>query len=84
VAESIDRALAELRALRALRVRAEERRLEADDWPVVKAVLAELIDKAEPGQEVVIFDLAEEDGQSGEQVERSPDPQRPASRNRQH
>jgi hypothetical protein len=83
VAESIDRALAELRALRALRMRVKERRLDADDWAVVSAVLAKQIDEAEPGQEVLVFELAEEDGQSGEKAERSPGPQSSASRNRQ-
>jgi hypothetical protein len=62
VAERIDLMLAELRALLG---RIDEHRLEADDWAVVDALVAELIEQAEPGKEWVVVELSEEEKDSG-------------------
>lgn len=50
--------LAELRA--GLR-RVEQRRLEDGDWAVVRALLSELIEQAEPGQQSATIELSDED-----------------------
>ena len=62
-----ERLAARLAELRAVLVRVEQRRLEADDWAVVNALLSELIDQAEPGQQqwLTIEPLDEEEASSG-------------------
>jgi len=69
MAEDIYRKLSDLRALLG---RIDQRRLEADDWAVVNALISEVIDQAEPGSEIVIIELSEEEkavvGRTGEAV----------------
>jgi hypothetical protein len=45
---------------RALFERFEQRRLEAKDYPVLRALISEAIAQAEPGQESVTFELPED------------------------
>ena len=51
MAESIASLLAELRRLRAVCERVEQRRLEDEDWAEVAALCAKAIEQAERGQE---------------------------------
>lgn len=62
MAERIAPTLAELRALLG---RIDEHRLEADDWAVVDALVAGLLDQAEPGQEWLSIELSDEEDGSG-------------------
>ena len=52
--DRVDRMLAELAERQALLGRVDQRRLEADDWAVLKALVTELITEAEAGNESVI------------------------------
>ena len=51
MAESIASLLAELRRLRAVHERVEQRRLEAEDWAEVEALYSKAIEQAERGQD---------------------------------
>ena len=55
------RLAARVAELRAALVRVEQRRLEAGDWAVVRAMYSELIEQAEPGQQWVTVELSDED-----------------------
>jgi hypothetical protein len=55
--EEIEALQARLAKLREVGERIDQRRLEADDWPIVAAVFSELIDQVEPGQEEVVIEL---------------------------
>jgi hypothetical protein len=59
--ERIDLTLTEYRALRE---RVRRHALEDGDWEVVRALILEAIEEAEPGQEWVILGVPEEDGAS--------------------
>ncbi len=50
-----------LAELRALHERIEQGRLEVDDWGVLRALLSEVIEQAEPGQEWVTIEVSEEE-----------------------
>jgi hypothetical protein len=58
MAERIEPTLAELRALLG---RIERHRLEADDWVVVDALVSEVIDQAEPGQQWLVITPSADD-----------------------
>jgi hypothetical protein len=60
--ERIERRLAELRALLE---RVEQKHLEADDWEMVDALLAEVIEQAKPGQEWLTIGVSEEEAFAG-------------------
>jgi hypothetical protein len=59
----------ELAALRALRERARQHRLEDGDWAVIRALITATIEEAEPGQEWVTIGPA--DGACGVEDEDS-------------
>jgi hypothetical protein len=63
--EAAERLAAQLVELRATLERVKQRRLEAGDWAVVRALLSELIEQAEPGQQWVTIELSDEEEESG-------------------
>jgi hypothetical protein len=58
--EELEELEAQLAKLRAVGERIDQQRLEADDWPIVAALLSEVIDQAEPGQEEVVIEFWED------------------------
>lgn len=56
-----ERLAAQLAELRAVLGRGEQRRLEADDWAVVNALLSELLGQAEPGQQWLTIEVSDEE-----------------------
>jgi hypothetical protein len=63
--EEVERLAARLAELRAGYERVKQRRLEPNDWAVVRAMLSELIEQAEAGQCVSLELSDEEEASSG-------------------
>lgn len=62
-------AKAKLAELRALLRRIEEHRLEAEDRATVGALISEVIEQAEPGQEWLTIELSDDEDDSGEKTD---------------
>lgn len=60
---------AKLAELRALLRRIEEHRLEADDRAILDALICEVIERAEPGQEWLTIELSDGEDDSREKTD---------------
>jgi hypothetical protein len=62
-------AKAKLAELRAMLRRIEENRLDADDRATLVALIGEVIEQAEPGQEWLTIELSDDEDDSGEKTD---------------